>query len=74
MADEFGTPLSRNEAILQNILGADNELEEPQSRIEVLLLALLEKLDGNAPAVPVEDGDYKLHISDGVATWEAISG
>lgn len=34
---EFNTPESRNEAILQNILGADNELQPPQSRIEVLL-------------------------------------
>lgn len=42
MAD-FDTPQSRNEAILQNILGADNELVEPQSRIEVLLQAILEQ-------------------------------
>lgn len=43
---EFDTPQSRNEAILQNILGASNDLEPPQSRIEVLLLALLEELGG----------------------------
>lgn len=34
---DFETPQSRNEAILQNILGAENELEPPQSRIEELL-------------------------------------
>ena len=41
MAD-FGSPESRNEAILQNILGADNPLGEPLSRIEALLMQLLE--------------------------------
>lgn len=38
---DFDTPQSRNEAILQNMLGADNELLPPQSRIEVLLQMLL---------------------------------
>ena len=38
---DFNTPESRNEAILQNILGADNELVPPQSRIEVLLQEIL---------------------------------
>lgn len=41
MAD-FESPESRNEAILQNILGADNPLGEPFSRIEALLMQLLE--------------------------------
>lgn len=45
MAD-FEEPQSRNEAILQNILGADNELLPPQSRIENLLQALLEEIGG----------------------------
>ena len=35
------TPQSRNEAILQNILGADNILPLPQSRIEEILQAIL---------------------------------
>lgn len=48
MAD-FEAPESRNEAILQNMLGAENELEAPQSRIETLLLMLLEKLNGEEP-------------------------
>lgn len=44
MAD-FLEPLSRNEAILQNMLGAENELGEPQSRIEELLMRLLEVMN-----------------------------
>lgn len=43
MATNFDAPQSRNEAILQNILGADNELLEPQSRIEALLMELLDQ-------------------------------
>lgn len=39
----FDAPQSRNEAILQNILGAENVLGEPQSRIEALLMAILEQ-------------------------------
>ena len=38
---DFGAPQSRNEAILQNILGAENELPDPQSNIEKLLQAIL---------------------------------
>lgn len=37
----FDEPESRNEAILQNMLGAENELPEPQSRIEDLLQQIL---------------------------------
>lgn len=40
---EFGHPQSRNEAILENMLGAENELAPPQSRIEELLQAILEQ-------------------------------
>lgn len=40
MAD-FDAPQSRNEAILQNIVGADNELGDPMSRIEALLMQVL---------------------------------
>lgn len=44
MAD-FEKPESRNEAILQNMLGADNPLpEEPLSRIEALLMQVLQVL------------------------------
>ena len=38
---EFEAPQSRNEALLQNILGAENELEAPQSRNEKILHAIL---------------------------------
>ena len=41
MAD-FDKPQGRNEAILQNVLGADNELGDPLSRIEALLMQLLD--------------------------------
>lgn len=39
----FQEPQSRNEAILQNILGADNELTAPESRIETLLQEILDQ-------------------------------
>lgn len=58
MAD-FETPESRNEAILQNILGAVNELGNPQSRIETLLLALLAKLGGSGDEAEVQV-NYKI--------------
>lgn len=44
MTYEFGEPQSRNEAILQNMLGANNEILPPFSRIEKLLIDLSEKL------------------------------
>ena len=44
MADGFDNPQSRNEAILQNMLGANNELGDPLSRIEALLMQVLETL------------------------------
>ena len=40
----FAKQQSRNEAILQNMLGAENEIPEPMSRIETLLILVLEKL------------------------------
>lgn len=49
---EFGTPESRNEAILQNILGGNNPLLYPTSRIETLLLALLEQQNIDASQNP----------------------
>ena len=58
MADEetvFSTPQSRNEAILQNMLGADNDLPEPMSRIEVLLIAVLEKLQAIEAKIDAEE-------------------
>lgn len=46
---DFDVPQSRNEAILQNMLGAENELGDPMSRIEALLmqvLAVLQNIEG----------------------------
>ena len=45
---EFGTPESRNEAILQNILGGNNPILYPVSRIETLLIALMDKINVDA--------------------------
>jgi hypothetical protein len=44
MGKNYDAPQSRNEAILQNILGEDNELLPPFSRIETLLLDLMDML------------------------------
>lgn len=63
----FPTPQSRNEAILQNMVGASNELEPPQSRIEALLLELLEKL-GSIENVVRYIGVTTTEISDGATT------
>ena len=46
MSTEFSAPQSRIEAILQNILGADNVIKPPFSRNEVLLIAIMEELAG----------------------------
>lgn len=43
---EFDVPQSRIEAILQNMLGANNVLEPPQSREEILLQQILESGGG----------------------------
>ena len=51
------TPESRNVAILQNILGADNDLPAPESPIESLLQQLLAKLGGGQGEPQV---DYKI--------------
>lgn len=56
---EFDNPQSRNEAILQNILGADNSLLPPESRIETLLQQLLASLGGSGDSKEFEVG-YKI--------------
>lgn len=40
---------SRIEAILENILGADNEILPPMSRNEVLLIRIMEMLQEDIP-------------------------
>lgn len=48
MSEEFETPRSRVEAILQNMLGAENVLPPPQSRIEYYLQKILEEGGGSS--------------------------
>lgn len=69
MAGTHEAPQSANEAILQNMVGETNSLREPQSRIEELLTELLATLEGSGITVPTSDGDYILHVENGVATW-----
>ena len=65
---EFGSPESRNEALLQNILGGNNDIEYPFSRIEVLLLALMEKINVDASKNPnLEDALTSIQES-----WESF--
>ena len=59
-------PQSRNEAILQNILGADNQLLPPESRIETLLQQLLTALGGSGEEKEFEIG-YKILNKQNVA-------
>lgn len=40
---------TRIEAILENILGADNEILPPMSRNEKLLIQIMEMLQGDIP-------------------------
>lgn len=76
MAD-FEEPQSRNEAILQNILGADNELPEPQSRVEELLQDILEQggTGGGTPGKSLEfdwDGTSLGVKQEGDANFEYV--
>ena len=48
MSENFREPQSANEAILQNILGAQNELREPQSVVEFYLQKILEQGSGSS--------------------------
>lgn len=72
MTYDFGAPQSRNEAILQNMLGADNDLLPPFSRIEELLIDLLEKLDdmdGGGSSAITESSLITLSV----AGWDATT-
>lgn len=72
MSEPFGAPQSRNEAILQNMLGADNELLPPESRIEVLLQLLLEQLEnmdgGGCGSSSITESNL---LTLTVANWDA---
>lgn len=64
----------RNAEILESIIDASGYEEEPQSRIEELLLELKDVINGKLPEAPEEDGTYTLKcvVSSGKATysWE----
>lgn len=65
-------PLSRVEAILQNILGADNILVPPQSRIEEILMAILNNTEYVHPGDPSRVEEILLAIKDG-GTYDGVT-
>lgn len=67
----FETPQSTNEAILQNMLGASNEIKPPQSRVE----KLLQELSGQMPEANPSEGTTtgtleRLKIGNDIYTVE----
>ena len=58
---------SRNENILENMLGASNPLYPPQSREEALLMQLLEKISVMDKAI-IWQGVTTTEITDGAST------
>lgn len=65
---EMGVPGSPNAAILQNILGADNELRDPQSENEALLKLIYEDGVGNIMEAAQEAKDAAAHVDEVAAT------
>ena len=63
---DFDNPESRIEAILQNMLGANNVLDPPESRIEYLLQQILENGGGGG-------GQSAIHVK-GVTTTALTDG
>ena len=59
----FPRPQSREEAILQNMLGAHNELERPQSRVEALLQEILNSGGGGGGTTDYEHLDNLPQIN-----------
>ena len=76
MPNTFDAPQSRNEAILQDMLGADNELLPPESRIEVLLQMLLEEWKNLDPGGGGGESTiaWKPTVSaEGIISWTRTS-
>ena len=65
MAEEFRTPQSANEALLQNILGAENKIREPQSVIEYYLKEILEKGTGGENDLYVHNLEFNVRDASG---------
>lgn len=59
----FPRPQSREEAILQNMLGANNVLERPQSRVEALLQEILNSGGGGGGTTDYEHLDNLPQIN-----------
>lgn len=71
MSVTFDAPQSRNEAILQNMLGANNELLPPESRIEVLLQMLLEEWKNLDPSGGGSSITESALLTLAVANWDS---
>lgn len=72
---EFDRPQSRNEAILQNMLGASNLLEPPQSRVEALLQKIAEQMPEANPSEGTATGTLdRLKIGDEIYSVEGGGG
>lgn len=54
---------SRIEAILENILGADNEILPPMSRNEVLLIQIMEMLQEDIPTTVITSAQIDTIIN-----------
>ena len=68
----FDEPQSRNEAILQNMLGANNTLPEPQSRIEELLQEILAQGGGEVTPASVVTATGQMSDEQAAQTRENI--
>lgn len=54
---------SRIENILENILGANNVIVEPQSRNEYLLIQIMEMLENQDPSEPISEEEIDTIVN-----------
>ncbi len=54
---------SRIENILENILGANNVIVEPQSRNEYLLIQIMEMLANQDPSEPISEEEIETIVN-----------